>query len=117
MENINEWLEKLKNSDKTIIVEGKKDKRALEHFGITNIVTLSRHPLYRIAEDVASTSKQVIILTDLDRKGKELYGKLSSGLQSLGVKIDNRFREFLYHQRLSHVEGLRRFVENAGRKA
>lgn len=117
MENIDEWLESLKASNKTIIVEGKKDKRALEHFGIGNIVTLSKYPLYRITEDVASSSKQVIILTDFDRKGKELYRKLSSGLQHLGVKIDHNFREFLYHQKLSHIEGLQRFVENATGRA
>jgi len=117
MENIDEWITELKRSGKTIIVEGPNDKKALEHFGINNIVTLSRHPLYKITEDVAASAKDVIILTDFDREGRQLYGRLSTGLQRMGVRIDNKFREFLFRQRLSHIEGLVTFVRNNGTSA
>jgi len=110
MENIEDWIEALKNSEKVIIVEGPNDQKALEHFGIKKIVTLSRKPLFHIIEDVAATEKDVIILTDFDKKGKELYGKLYSGLSRLGVRIDNKFREFLFLQKLSHIEGLKRYI-------
>lgn len=115
MQTIEDWLDELRAEKKIIIVEGPKDKSALEHFGITGVVTLSRYPLYKIIEQVAATCSQAIILTDFDRKGRQLYGRLSSGLQRLGVGIDRKYREFLSTQRLSHVEGIRRFVENADR--
>lgn len=104
---IKEEIEKLKNTDNIIIVEGIKDKRALNQLGIKNIVTLSRKPLFSIIEDLSTKNKTIAILTDFDKKGKQLYGKLNSGLQKHGVKIDNRLREFLQkNTRLSHIEGL-----------
>ena len=40
-----EWLEKLRNSKKLIIVEGKKDKFTLAKLGIKNVIAISRKPL------------------------------------------------------------------------
>jgi len=112
MDTIEEWAKKLRESNRTVIVEGPKDKRALEHFGIYNIVTLSKKPIFATCEDIAANTDQAVILTDYDRKGKELYGKLYKGLQKLGVGIDNRFRLFLYKKRLSHIEGLVTFAKS-----
>ncbi|MBW2980003.1 toprim domain-containing protein [Candidatus Woesearchaeota archaeon] len=106
-EEIKKEIEKLKNSDNIIMVEGIKDKRALNHLGLKNIVTLSRKPIFSIIEELSKKNKKITILTDFDKKGKELYGKLNSGLQKLGVKVDNHFREFLQkNTRVSHIEGL-----------
>lgn len=103
---IDQWIEKLRKEEKLIIVEGIKDKRALENIGLKNIVTLKK-PLYAVVEEIASKAKEVIILTDLDPKGKELYARLSKDLQKHGVKIDNAFREFLFKEtKLRQIEGL-----------
>ncbi len=111
-EELNEELSKLKDSNKLIIVEGKKDRIALEKLGFKNIAELSKKPLFQIIEDISNEHKECIILTDLDKKGKELYGKLNSGLSRLGVKVDNRFREFLQkNTRLSHIEGLFTYLD------
>ena len=107
-------LKKLKNSSKIIIVEGKKDKEALKKLGIKNIIELSKKPLFQIIEEVADNEKECIILTDLDKKGKELYGKINSGLQKLGVKVDNRFRNFLYkNTKLRQIEGIVTYMRNS----
>lgn len=106
-------LKKLKNSSKIIIVEGKKDKEALKKLGIKNIIELSKKPLFQIIEEVADNEKECIILTDLDNKGKQLYGKINSGLQNLGVKVDNRFRNFLYkNTKLRQIEGIVTYMRN-----
>ena len=110
-EELDEFIKDLRSSEKLIIVEGMKDKKALESFGIKNIVTLNK-PLHQVIEDVAEKSKDVIILTDLDKKGKELFGKLSSGLQSHGVRVDKSFREFLFRKtKLRQIEGLVTYLE------
>ena len=107
MENIEDWLKDLKESGKLIIVEGVKDKRALENFDVKNIITLNK-PLYKLAEDIYETKKEVVILTDLDKEGKYLYKKLKSNLQRFGIKIDNKFREFLFREtKISNIEGIR----------
>ena len=106
-----EWVGKLKNTDKLIVVEGIKDKRALEKFGIEGIITLKK-AIYKTAEDIAKQEKDCIILTDLDREGKKLYKELSTKLQDLGVKVDKSFREFLFRKtKLRQIEGLRKYLE------
>ena len=107
MENIGEWVDKLKKSKKSIIVEGIKDKKALEHFGIKKIITLKGKPIYKVIEDFSE--KEVIILTDLDKEGKKLYSKLKQGLTQRGVEVDNKFREFLFKTKLRQIEGLPRY--------
>ena len=89
-----EWKEKLQQTEKVIIVEGKKDKKALNSLGVKNIVTING-PLYKLIEDVAEMTNEVVILTDFDREGRKLYGFLKNNFQRNGVKIDRYFREFL----------------------
>ena len=102
-----EWADKLKDSGKTVVVEGKKDARALNSFGVFKIFTLSKKPLYAVVEEIAAKSKEVVILTDFDKQGKALYGKLKSYFQRQGCEVDNYFREFLQKNfRFSHVEGI-----------
>jgi 5S rRNA maturation endonuclease (ribonuclease M5) len=107
-----EQVDKIKKSGILVIVEGKKDKKALESFGVTNIITLSKKPLFEVIEEISSKNKDCIILTDLDKTGKELYSKLNHGLQQFGVKVNNNFRNFLLKRtKLSHVEGLESYME------
>ena len=106
-------LKILKESSKIIVVEGKKDKAALTKLGIKNIIELSKKPLFQIIEEVADNEKECIILTDLDKKGKELYGKINSGMQKLGIKVDNKFRNFLYkNTKLRQIEGITTYMKN-----
>ena len=105
-----EHIDKIKISKTLVIVEGKKDKKALQNLGIRNIIELNKKPLFEIIENVSIKNKNCVILTDLDKKGKELYGKLNSGLQRYGVRIDNKFRDFLFrHTKIRQIEGLARF--------
>lgn len=106
-----EWIETIKDSDKIVIVEGKEDKKALQKLGIMNIVQLNKKPLYKVVEELIEEGKEVIILTDLDKKGKQLYGKLNHDLCRFGVKVDNRFRNFLFKKtKLRQIEGLDSYI-------
>ncbi|MBI4143600.1 toprim domain-containing protein [Candidatus Woesearchaeota archaeon] len=97
----------IKNSNTLVIVEGKKDRAALHRLGIKNIVELSKKPLFQIVEEIAGSNKECIILTDLDKKGREIYGKLNSNLQKHGVKVNNKLREFLFkNTKLRQIEGI-----------
>jgi len=103
-------IKRIKNLGTLVVVEGKKDRKALECLGIKNIAELSKKPLFEIIENISINNKDCIILTDLDKKGKELYGKLNSGLQRYGVRVDNKFRKFLFrHTKIRQIEGLSRF--------
>lgn len=109
---LDQWIEKLRKEKKLIVVEGIKDKKALEILGIMNIITLKK-PLYAVVEEIVSKAKEVILLTDLDPKGKELFARLSKDLQKQGVKIDNKFREFLFKEtKLRQIEGIVSYLDN-----
>jgi len=100
-----EWLDRLRNSKKLIIVEGKKDKAALSKLGVNNVISICRKPLYSFIEQIKA--KEVIILTDLDPTGKQLYSILKHNLLARGVKVDNYFREYLFkNAKITQIEGL-----------
>lgn len=110
---IENWIQELKDSEDYIIVEGKKDKEALESFGVANILILNKKPIYALIEDIAlQEGRSVVILTDLDRKGKELYGKLNSNLKKHGVRINDKPRNFLFKRtKLRQIEGLTSYLQ------
>lgn len=113
-EKINEllrWIEKIIESEVIVIVEGKEDKAALKRLGITKIIQLNKKPLYKVVEEVVKAGEEVVILTDLDKEGKKLYSRLNHELGQFGVKIDNRFRNFLFkHTSLRQIEGLDSYI-------
>lgn len=105
-------LELLKRESKhyAVLVEGKKDKLALEYFKVKNIITITK-PLYSIVEEISMKYEKCILLLDLDKAGNRLYKTLKYDLQKNGVKVDSRFRSFLFqHTGLKEIEGLRSFV-------
>ena len=107
-----EFLDKLRQSSegKMVLVEGMKDKKALESLGVKNIMTLKK-PLYAVIEDIVSSGKECIILTDLDKQGKKIYAQISSKLKQFGVKIDDSFRNFLFKTKLRQIEGIVSYLE------
>lgn len=87
-EFINNLLIEIK--DKVVIVEGKRDKRALEKIGIRNVIEISGKPLSSIVNIVKG--KHVVILTDFDKEGKKLEKKLTYLFSKNKIKIDRMLR-------------------------
>ncbi len=93
-----------------VIVEGHNDKKALRELGIESIFTLNL-PLFKIVERVKG--KEVVILTDLDKKGKQLYRRIQHDCIHHGIKINNKLRHFLFREtELTHIEGLPTYLKN-----
>jgi 5S rRNA maturation endonuclease (ribonuclease M5) len=107
-----EQIKKLKDKKILVIVEGPKDKAALEKFGIKEVIVLSKKPLYAVVEKVVAKAKECAILTDLDKKGKQLYSRLAKDLKKFRVKVDDSFRNYLFkNTALRQIEGLPHYVE------
>ncbi len=110
--DFNKTIEKIKDLNILVIVEGKKDRIALNKIGINNIVELNKKPLFQIVEEIANSNDECIILTDLDKKGKQIYARLNTNLQRHGVKVNNQLREFLFKKtKLRQIEGLTSYLE------
>ena len=107
-----DFIEKLKKAskDKIVLVEGKKDKAALESFGVTNIVSIKK-PIYALVEQIQSSGKECIILVDLDKEGRKLYSRFKAQLSQFGVKLDDSFREFLFKTKLRQIEGINHYMD------
>ena len=114
LQDFYQQVDKLKEEQTLIIVEGKNDKKALQHFNLENIVTLAT-PLYKILEMM--WKEKVVILTDFDKKGKQLYKKIKSLCSQRGIYIDDTLRLLLLKHKLSHVEGLATFIKNKEEKS
>ncbi len=107
-------IEYLRRESETtaVLVEGNRDRLALEYFRIKNVVTISK-PLYEIVEDISTEYKRCILLLDLDKAGNKLYKRLKDDLQKYGVKTDSKFRSFLFkHTGLKEIEGLTSFFSH-----
>lgn len=115
-DKIEKEIEKAKGN--LIVVEGKKDKDALQQLGFTDIFVINEtgKSLSETIEEIegmaAQNKNKVCILTDFDKKGKSLYMTLKSKLSERGVKLDNSLRGMLLKMRISHIEGLSSFLEN-----
>ncbi len=96
-----------------VIVEGKKDTRALRKVGLTKIIELNC-PTYELAESLQKMKiRKVAILTDLDKEGKKLYGRIKEDITRVGINIDDSFRDFLFKETtLAQIEGLTSYLEH-----
>ncbi|MBI4152914.1 toprim domain-containing protein [Candidatus Woesearchaeota archaeon] len=90
-----------------VIVEGQRDRKALKEFGIEKIMTLDTH--HKLVEKI--TEKEVVLLVDLDKEGKKVYGKLKDLLSRRGVKVNDKLRHYLFRNtHLRQIEGLTRYM-------
>lgn len=105
IEEIHETIDKYK--DMLVIVEGKNDEKALRKLGFKRIIILNK-PLFEVVEEV--NEKTVIILTDLDKKGKQLYGRLKKDLNKRGISVDDKLRNLLFKTDLRQIEGLTHYL-------
>jgi len=99
-----------------IIVEGKKDRKALKVLGFKGEIYSLNHgiPLFRFCEEYAEKHKKAIILTDWDHKGGRIARTLREGLAANGVKFDVDSRAKLVclcKKDIKDVEGLPKFLE------
>lgn len=106
IEEIYSLIEKQRNM--LVIVEGKKDRKALELLGFQRIIILDG-PLYEIVENIEE--RKVILLTDLDKEGKQIYAKLKKDLDKRGVVVDDSLRNLLFRTEIRQIEGLTSYLK------
>ena len=96
------------NKKKPVIVEGDKDVFSLRKLGVTGeIITInSGLSIIDFCDKIAEDYKEIIILTDWDRKGGFICNTIQRNLQGR-VKCNMYYREFFALKTLiKNVEGL-----------
>ncbi len=111
LDQFRQWLEhlKIKSAEIPVIVESQREEKALRGLKITNILIISQ-PLELWVEKIAQKHKEVILLLDVDKRGRDLFDKVKSKLEQVGVKIDQRFLQFIYHLPVKRIEGLPAYI-------
>ncbi len=112
--DVDDYVDKINDKNLLVIVEGKKDRIALEGLGIKRILEINPSAWYKVIDLI--DEKEVVILTDLDKEGKRLYSVLKDRLQRKGVKVNDKFRNFLFKTRLRQIEGINSYIKNENRK-
>lgn len=93
LENITRLRGKI--SRKTcIVVEGKRDRDALEKLRFKNIITISGKSDENLIDAIRMrTPTRVAILTDFDREGGKKHKELKRLFEKEGIKTDFAFRD------------------------
>jgi 5S rRNA maturation endonuclease (ribonuclease M5) len=97
-----------------IIVEGKRDILSLKRLGIEGDFELAtRYSLFNFSERIAELGREVIILTDWDRRGDLLAGKLSEYFKNFGLKPELQIRnklKLISQKEIKDIESLYNYV-------
>ncbi len=98
-----------------IVVEGRKDVNSLISLGIKGEIKLaSQQPLLEFTEQLSKRSKEIILLTDWDRKGGIMARKIIQYLLSYGIMPDIEIRSrirALVKKRIKDIESLNNYVD------
>jgi 2,5-diamino-6-(ribosylamino)-4(3H)-pyrimidinone 5'-phosphate reductase len=113
-----ETIDELKYESKSgipILVEGKKDIVSLKKLGIDgNFTTVSRTPFFEIADELVKQGvKEVILLTDFDRAGKQHAREIIKELERKRIKVNKNIRRDIIkygHGDLKDIESLYRYI-------
>lgn len=107
-----------------ILVEGRKDIQALRELGVAGKIfsakTAGKSQLDVMLEIEQSGQREIILLLDFDRRGKEWTQKLKQDLERIGTKPNLTFWNRLFGilgKDVKDVEGLVAYVRTLKKKA
>jgi 5S rRNA maturation endonuclease (ribonuclease M5) len=114
-------LEKLKDlsQDMPIIVEGKRDERALRNVGVEGEIlkVQTSRSVVEFCDRAAGRYSEVILFTDLDAAGKKIGSLVKKYLTDKGVKVNGNIAKKLMHALdTAEAENVSKRLEKAYRR-
>ncbi len=109
-------LQQMSDKGALIIVEGKRDRKALRALGITGAIMLgTKKSILVFCEEVAREYNNVIVLTDWDKKGEKLAALMEGYLRSTSATVNMDIRKKiknLVQKRIKDIESLDTHISN-----
>jgi 5S rRNA maturation endonuclease (ribonuclease M5) len=109
-ENFFEFIERLQNErNSVIIVEGVKDKKALEFWDIKIPIEVLKHPWFEFIENIIAVypkNTQIILMLDADPQGRKYHKKLKNEFRNYGFKVNSGFWLRIQSYHITCIEGL-----------
>jgi len=78
--------------ERTVIVEGKKDVKALRALGLKRVIPINGKPLIKLVEDDVFGKSETVILTDFDPEGRRIAAGLIKLLHAYGIPVNTGLR-------------------------
>jgi 5S rRNA maturation endonuclease (ribonuclease M5) len=103
---LNRVLKELEETGAPILVEGKRDRAALERIGVKNRIFLINMRPDELCERVAKVADEAVILTDFDEAGEKLCKRIEEALYSCNVLPNTEVR-----RKLRYLLGVYNFEE------
>ena len=120
LEEIERAIEEIRERNKEIpiIVEGEKDVKALQSFDINgDIITIHcGKEIANLCDYIASHYKEIIILTDWDRKGWQLCKRIERNLKGRTKCITEYRLIFAKNSMVKDIESMPTFLKNLRNK-
>jgi 5S rRNA maturation endonuclease (ribonuclease M5) len=122
LELILQELAQRSNEGAIIITEGINDMRALRSLGIKGkifCIKRGKISLTNFLTQFVNEKAEFIILTDFDRRGRELAGRIAGYLERYGKSFNLTFRAKIssfISRDVKDIEGLPSYIENLERR-
>lgn len=118
IDKFSDWLDHMRHASVIypVLVGHDSEKHELESFDIQNVVVLHK-PEDKIIRSLHTLIKKrklkptVILMMDVDRRSEKHYHAVKNLIEQHGLKVNGRFRKFLYLTELKELSGLRRYLE------
>jgi 5S rRNA maturation endonuclease (ribonuclease M5) len=88
-------MKELKESGAPLLVEGKRDREALERIGVKNRILLVNMSPDKLCQRVSKVADEAVILTDFDEAGQKLCKRVEEALYSYNVLPNTEVRRKL----------------------
>ena len=110
-------MKELDEGGMPILVEGKRDRAALERIGVRNRIFLINMSPDELCRRVAKVADEAVVLTDFDKTGEKLGKRVEDALYSYNVlpNMDAR-RKFRYLLGVYNFEEIDRKLEEFKKK-
>jgi 5S rRNA maturation endonuclease (ribonuclease M5) len=101
-----------RNRDIPVLVEGEKDAEALKELGLEGeiIVVQCGKKISALCDFIAENYREIIILTDWDRKGWQLYRRIEKNLKGRTKCIHDYRLVFARYSTVKDVESMPSFI-------
>jgi 5S rRNA maturation endonuclease (ribonuclease M5) len=126
VQKIQELLERLvadSAKGSVIVVEGQKDKIALQELGVKGKIITAKTSRKSFLDATAEIEKhahsQIILLLDFDRRGKELTKHLTKHMETLRIKTNTTYTkdlQALLGHDVKDIEGLPTYLKTLNKK-
>ena len=107
-------IEELRSLDALFLVEGMKDRKALEYIGVSSdkIIEISNYAIYEVRELTLSSSyRDIYDFLDEDKEGERIRKRIKKA----GISLKQDLRRILFSEfHITHLEDLIKRIDKAG---